>query len=147
MLSLLFALTVTPAYATTSAPPAVEGPVMADPVQPLVTTLGQKLSSPRVKFASALLGDGTVMVAAGVDAPYPATYGCQSDTFPTTKAVDVIEPVAGTVAPFPALNDLNMELVATTLLDGSILIGGGAPCGGAGAYPYVYFLKSIPPPN
>jgi len=120
---------------------------LVDPVQPLVTTLGQKLSSPRVKFASALLGDGTVMVAAGVDAPYPATYGCQSDTFPTTKAVDVIEPVAGTVAPFPALNDLNMELVATTLLDGSILIGGGAPCGGAGAYPYVYFLKSIPPPN
>ena len=120
---------------------------LVDPTQPLVTTLGQKLSAPRLKFASALLGDGTVMVAAGVDAPYPVTYGCQSDTFPTTKAVDVINPTAGTVAPFPALNDDNMELVATTLLDGSILIGGGAPCGGAGAYPYVYFLKSIPPPN
>jgi hypothetical protein len=120
---------------------------VVDPVQPLVTTLGQKLSSPRLKFASALLGDGTVMVAAGVQAAYPATYGCQSDTFPTTKAVDVIDAKAGTVAPFPPLGDDNMELVATTLLDGSILIGGGAACGGAGAYPYVYFLKSIPPPN
>ena len=120
---------------------------LVDPAQPLVTTLSQKLSSPRLKFASALLGDGTVMVAAGVAAPYPATYGCQSDTFPTTNAVDVIDPKAGTVAPFPTLNDDNMELVATTLLDGSILIGGGAACGGAGAYPYVYFLKSVPPPN
>jgi hypothetical protein len=120
---------------------------LVDATQPLVSTLGQKLSSPRLKFASALLGDGTVMVAAGVDAPYPVTYGCQSDTFPTTKAVDVIDAKLGTVAPFPPLNDDNMELVATTLLDGSILVGGGAACGGAGAYPYVYFLKSVPPPN
>jgi hypothetical protein len=120
---------------------------LVEPVQPLVTTLTQKLSSPRLKFASALLGNGTVMVAAGVAAPYPVTYGCQSDTFPTTNAVDVIDPKTGTVAPFPTLNDKNMELVAATLLDGSILIGGGAPCGGAGAYPYVYFLASIPPPN
>ncbi|HEX7604141.1 MAG TPA: hypothetical protein VF316_21130 [Polyangiaceae bacterium] len=78
---------------------------------------------------------------------HPASYGCQSNTFPTTKAVDVVDGTAGTVAPFPALNDANMELVAATLLDGSILIGGGAPCGGAGAYPYVYFLQSVPPPN
>ncbi|HEY1960225.1 MAG TPA: IPT/TIG domain-containing protein [Polyangiaceae bacterium] len=120
---------------------------LVDAAQPAVTTLAQKLSSPRLKFASALLGDGTVMVAAGVAAPYPATYGCQSDTFPTTNAVDVVDPKAGTVAPLPALNDDNMELVATTLLDGSILIGGGAACGGAGAYPYVYFLKSVPGPN
>jgi len=118
-----------------------------DVVKPEVKVLSQKLSSPRLKFASALLGDGTVMVAAGVAGNYPASYGCQSNTFPTTKAVDVVDGTAGTVAPFPALNDANMELVAATLLDGSILIGGGAPCGGAGAYPYVYFLQSVPPPN
>jgi hypothetical protein len=113
----------------------------------LATTLAQKLSSPRLKFGWALLGNGSAMVAAGVMGPYPITYGCQSDTFPTTNAVDTIEPVLGKVTPFPPLNDNNMELVATTLLDGSILVGGGAACGGAGAYPYVYFLNSIPPPQ
>ena len=118
-----------------------------DVAKPEVKILPQKLSAPRLKFASALLGDGTVMVAAGVAGNYPVSYGCQSNTFPTTKAVDVVDVVAATVAPFPALNDTNMELVAATLLDGSILIGGGAPCGGAGAYPYVYFLESVPPPN
>ncbi len=115
--------------------------------KPSITVLASKLSSPRLKFASALLGDGTVMVAAGVDGTYPITYGCQSDTFPTTSAVDSIDEPTGNVVAFPPLNDKNMELVATTLLDGSILVGGGAPCGGAGAYPYIYFLKSVPPPN
>jgi len=120
---------------------------VVDVGKPQVTTLGQTLSSPRLKFASALLGDGTVMVAGGVDAPYPVTYGCQSNTFPTTNAVDVIDGVSGNVAAFPALNDDNMELVSAQLLDGSIIVGGGSPCNGAGAYPYVYFLKSVPPPN
>jgi hypothetical protein len=114
---------------------------------PQVTTLTETLSSPRLKFASAVLGDGTAMVAGGVDAAYPITYGCQSNTFPTTNAVDTIDPSSGHVVAFPALNDDNMELVAATLLDGSIIVGGGSPCNGAGAYPYVYFLQSIPPPN
>lgn len=120
---------------------------LVDAIKPAASVMPQKLSSPRLKFASALLGDGTVMVAGGVMAAYPATYGCQVDTFPTTKAVDVVDPALGSVAPFPPINDNNMELVATTLVDGSILIGGGAACGGAGAYPYVYFLQSVPPPN
>ncbi len=120
---------------------------MIDVGQPKVTTLSQKLSSPRLKFASALLGDGTVMVAGGVDAPYPTTYGCQSNTFPTTNAVDVVDGAGGNVTAFPTLKDNNMELVSATLLDGSIIVGGGAPCNGAGAYSYVYFLKSVPPPN
>jgi hypothetical protein len=118
-----------------------------DPKKGQVTVLPKKLSSPRLKFASALLGDGTVMVAAGVAAPYPATYGCQSNTFPTTNAVDVVDAAKSLVTPFPAIQENNMELVATTLLDGSILVGGGAPCGGAGAYPYVYFLQGLPAPN
>ena len=109
--------------------------------------LPKKLSAPRLKFASALLGDGTVMVAAGVAAPYPANYGCQSNTFPTTSAVDVVDAAKALVTPFPPIQENNMELVATTLQDGSILIGGGAPCGGAGAYPYVYFLQGLPAPN
>jgi len=88
------------------------------------------------------------MVAAGVNAAYPVTYGCQSDTFPTTNAVDLVDPVSGAVTVFPTLSDNNLELVAATLLTGSILIAGGAPCGdGAGAFPYVYYLKSIPAPG
>lgn len=120
---------------------------LVDVAKPQVSALAQKLSSPRWKFASALLGDGTVMVAGGVQAPYPISYGCQSNTFPTTDAVDVVDAAGGNVSAFPPLSDPNMELVAATLLDGSIIVGGGAPCGGAGAYAYVYFLKSVPPPN
>ncbi len=120
---------------------------IVDPTKPQVTTLAQKLSSPRLVFASALLGDGTVMVAGGIDASYPVSYSCLGNTFPTTDAVDTVDGAGGVVTPFPALNNKNMDIVAATLLDGSIIAGGGAPCGGAGAYPYVYFLKSIPPPN
>jgi hypothetical protein len=120
---------------------------LIDVTKPAVSIMTQKLSAPRWKFGSALLGDGTVMVAAGVKGNYPITYGCQSDTFPTTNAVDVVDPALGTTSAFPAIKDNNMELVATTLLDGSIIIAGGAPCAGAGAYSYVYFLQSIPPPN
>jgi hypothetical protein len=115
-----------------------------DPKAGQVTTLTQKLSSPRLKFGSALLGDGTIMVAGGVEAPYPITFGCQSDTFPTTASVDSVDFQATSVSPLPPLLDKNMELVATTLPDGSILVGGGAACGGAGAYPYLYFLKGLP---
>ena len=118
-----------------------------DPASSDVSILPQTLSSPRLKFASALLRDGTVMVAAGVDEAYPTSYACQLNTFPTTDAVDVIDPLAGTVAAFPPLPEVNMELVATTLADESILIGGGSPCGGAGAYPYLYYLESLPVPN
>jgi hypothetical protein len=119
---------------------------IVDVAKAQVTTLTQTLSSPRLKFASALLGDGTVMVAGGVDAAYPTTYACQSNTFPTTNAVDTVD-ATGVVTAFPTLSDNNMELVSATLLDGSIIVGGGSPCNGAGAYPYVYFLQSIPPPN
>ena len=118
-----------------------------DPTKNLALSPCDPISSVRWKFGSALLGDGTVMVGAGVNGNYPITYGCQSNTFPTTDAVDVIDPTTGKTSSFPPINDHNMELVATTMLDGSIVIGGGAPCGGAGSYAYVYFLKSIPPPN
>ncbi|CAN5754669.1 hypothetical protein BH09MYX1_BH09MYX1_20530 [soil metagenome] len=118
-----------------------------DPKKGQVSVLAKKLSSPRLKFASALLGDGSVMVAAGVAAAYPANYGCQGNTFPTTSAVDVVDAAKLLVTPFPPIQENNMELVATTLNDGSVLIGGGAPCGGAGASPYVYFLQGLPAPN
>ena len=115
-----------------------------DPSNGTTSVMSQTLTSPRMKFGSALLRDGTVMVAAGVDASYPKSWWCTGFDFPTTSAVDLIDPVTGSVAAFAPLPETNMELIATTLLDGSILVGGGAPCGGAGAYPYLYYLQSAP---
>jgi hypothetical protein len=115
-----------------------------DPATSSIQTLAQPLTSPRMKYGAALLRDGSVMVAAGVDDAYPSSWWCTGFTFPTTAAVDRVDPMSGTVSAFPALPDTNMGLVATALLDGSILIGGGAPCGGAGAYPYLYYLASAP---
>lgn len=115
-----------------------------DPKSGAVSTAPQPLPAPRMKYGGALLRDGTIMIAAGVRDRYPASYACYGNTFPTTSNVDVIDPVAGTVTAFTPLQEPNMELVATTLLDGSVLLAGGSPCGGAGAYPYVYYLQSAP---
>jgi hypothetical protein len=115
-----------------------------DPATSTMSALPQALLTPRMKYGGALLRDGTVMVAAGTDEAYPKSASCFSSTFPTTAAVDIIDPIGGTVKAFTPLQEPNMELVATTLLDGSVLLAGGSPCGGAGAYPYVYYLQSIP---
>jgi hypothetical protein len=48
------------------------------------------------------------------------------------------------VSAFPALPEPNWTLSAAPLLDGSLIAVGGMTCGGAVAYPYLYFLKGTP---
>lgn len=115
-----------------------------DPAVNSVQFMPQSLTSPRMSFGSALLRDGSIMVAAGIDEGYPQSWYCTNNTFPITNAVDRVDPISNTVSSFTPLPDPNMGLIATTLLDGSILVGGGSACGGAGAYPYLYFLESAP---
>ncbi len=115
-----------------------------DPATSIVGALPQSLTSPRMHFGSALLRDGSVMVAAGVDDAYPKTYWCSGFTFPTTSAVDHIDVSTGMVTSFPALPANIMDLVAVTMGDGSILVGGGTPCGSAMAYAQLYYLESAP---
>ena len=87
------------------------------------------------------------MVLGSITATYPQTAGCQTYTFEKTATVEVVDPTAASVSTFTPLPEANITLVAGTLLDGSIVAGGGAECGGAASIPYIYFLKALPVPR
>lgn len=97
------------------------------------------LSIGRTWHASALVRDGSILVAGG----YTAHGDCNS----LIDTVDQIDPVAGSVMLFATLPNRNTEWVAVTLLDGSVLGVGGGACGTSMALPDIDFLPGAAIPN
>lgn len=110
-----------------------------DPSTGVWTMQPYKLGTPRCWHASALVLDGTIIVAGG----YTVTGQCNS----LSDTVDQIDPVAGTVTSFATLPNKNTEWNAVTLLDGSIIGVGGGACGTATALPDLDFLPGDPTPQ
>jgi hypothetical protein len=104
-----------------------------------------KLTIPKQRLSMALAGDGTVMVIGGNTNALQEPVACAQGGFLTTDVVDRINPALGQVSAFTSLPDKNFVMTAATLLSGSIVAAGGAPCGDALAYPYFYYLKSFKP--
>jgi len=97
-----------------------------------------KLTAPRFEQGSALVRDGTILVVGG----FTVAGDCSS----FVSAVDQIDPVKGTVVPFPAFPRATTEVSVATLLDGSVLVVGGGGCG-ASPVPFVDFLENDPVPR
>jgi hypothetical protein len=110
-----------------------------DPTTGTFSTLPYALGTPRTWHASALVRDGTIIVAGG----YTVKGQCDS----LSDTVDQVDPVAGTVTPFATLPNKNTEWNAVTLLDGSIIGVGGGACGTATALPDLDFLPGDPTPQ
>lgn len=110
-----------------------------DPKTGTFSTLSYALGTPRTWHASALVRDGTIIVAGG----YTVKGQCDS----LSDTVDQVDPVAGTVTPFATLPNKNTEWNAVTLLDGSIIGVGGGACGTATALPDLDFLPGDPTPQ
>ena len=115
-----------------------------DPKTMSFATMAYTLGTPRLHTAATLVGDGAVLIIGGNTDTYPDTAACQSYMFQKTNAVQSVREDSGNILSMPPLPDPNMDLIAVTLLDGSVLAAGGSRCGGASAYPYVYFLQSEP---
>jgi hypothetical protein len=107
-----------------------------DPATNMFSDAGYHLATPRCWHASALVRDGTILVMGG----YTQHAQCAS----SVATVEQIDPVAGTVSPFPMLLNTNTEWTATTLLDGSVLGVGGGACGTSMALPDIDFLAGAP---
>jgi hypothetical protein len=103
-----------------------------------------ELLAPRSVSAVATQRDGTVLVVGGSTGSFPAPYGCggANPDEKVTANVDRIDPVAGTVTPFAPLPEPNSYVVASTLLDGSVVVAGGGVCGVSSLYPYFYFRQA-----
>ncbi len=110
-----------------------------DPTAGTWSTLPYKLGTARTWHASALVLDGTIIVAGG--------YTVQGQCDSLSDTVDQVDPVAGTVTPFATLPNKNTEWNAVTLLDGSIIGVGGGACGTATALPDLDFLPGDPTPQ
>jgi hypothetical protein len=104
-----------------------------------------KLLLPKQYLSTALAGDGTVVVLGGTINALKEPVACSQGGFLTTDVVDSIDPEFNQVSPFTSLPDKNFVMTPATLLSGSIIAAGGAPCGDALAYPYFYYLKSFKP--
>jgi hypothetical protein len=103
-----------------------------DPKADAWTVAPYKMSIGRTWHASALVRDGTLIVAGG----YTIDGKCDS----LTATVDQVDPVAGTVKAFGTLPHANTEWTAVTLQDGSIVGVGGGACGTSQALPDIDFL-------
>ena len=117
--------------------PALASVEVVDAKATSVTASPIKLATPRCWHASALVRDGTILVLGGY-----VDNNCTS-----VSSVERIDPVAGTVMPFASLPDVNVELNAVTLLDGSVLGVGGGVCGTTKALPDLDFLPADPKAN
>jgi hypothetical protein len=110
-----------------------------DPVAGTFSTLPYKLGIGRTWQASALVRDGTMLVAGG----YTLHGSCSS----LVATVDQIDPIAGTSTPFAVLPNANTEWTAVTLQDGSVAAVGGGACGTNMALPDIDFLPGAPTQN
>jgi hypothetical protein len=112
---------------------------MYDPQAGTFTTQPYKLTIGRCWHASALVRDGSILVAGG--------YTVHGDCNSLIATVDQLDPVAGTVTAFAMLPNKNTEWVAVTLLDGSVLAVGGGECGAMEALPDIDFLPGAMVPH
>lgn len=115
-----------------------------DPATPALgfATTPYALAEPLHYTTITIMGDGSVFVIGGATV---ATGDCGRGGWTLTAGVERIDPVAAAIAPFDALPDAAMDLGAVTLLDGSVIAGGGEVCGGLPTHPYLYYLEGVPP--
>ena len=104
-----------------------------DPATSTFADAGYHLATPRTWHAGTLVRDGTILIMGG----YTVSQQCGS----SVASVEQIDPVAGTVSPFPMLLNTNPEWTAVTMLDGSVLGVGGGACGTTMALPDIDFLQ------
>lgn len=86
--------------------------------------------------------DGTVLAIGGSEG------GMRDCTTPvsTSETGDQIDPVKGTVRPFPPLAQPIEGCGGVVTPDGSVFIGGGGQCGVA-PLPFVNFVQGAPVPG
>jgi hypothetical protein len=108
------------------------------------------LGTARTGSTAILARDGNIYVIGGMSGSGKLYLSCASDAdvapFSFLSSVEIIDPVAETVVAGPALPEANISLRSTILFDGSIIAGGGTPCGSSAvSYPSVYFLEAPEP--
>jgi hypothetical protein len=122
-----------------------------DPASQKFTPWAAALTTSRVGSTSVLARDGRVYVLGGMSGTGKLQISCANDQdiapFTFLSSVEVLDPSKQAVMHGPALPEANLSLRSTILFDGSILAGGGTPCGSkAMSYPSVYFLQAPPDP-
>jgi hypothetical protein len=120
-----------------------------DPQSGKFTPWTAKLAQSRTGSTAVLARDGNVYVIGGMSGTGKLYISCSSDTdiapFTFLSSVEILDPGTQSVSAGPALPEANLSLRSTILFDGSIIAGGGTPCGSqAMSYPYVYFLEAPP---
>ena len=117
---------------------AVDTIELYDPTAGTFALAPYKLSTPRNDHAAVLVRDGTVLALGGSDG---GIKDCTTPSAGLTATVDQIDPVKGTVTPFPPLPRPAEGIGGVVTLDGSVFVGGGAICGDTTVQPYVDFLQ------
>jgi hypothetical protein len=103
--------------------------------------------------SSAVMGrDGMIYVLGGLSGTGPLAYSCASAqdiaAFTFLASVEVLDPSKATVSAGPALPQVNASLRSAVLFDGTIVTGGGTPCGSkAMSYASVYYLQAPADPG
>jgi hypothetical protein len=122
-----------------------------DPQSGKFTPWAAKLAQSRVGSTAVLARDGRVYVIGGMSGTGKLYIACANDMdiapFTFLSSVEILDPAKATVTAGPPLPEANLSLRSTILFDGSIIAGGGTPCGSqAMSYPSVYFLEAPPDP-
>ena len=111
------------------------------------------LHTPRESPGTALLRNGQVIVIGGNSAKRPSMASCTDVSWPTLgtqwdvqSSVEIVDPVGSRVSDFGTLgtppNPFFLMAVGT-LLDGSLVVAGGAQCGDGKADESFWFMKGI----
>jgi hypothetical protein len=120
-----------------------------DPAAGKFAPWSPSLATSRTGSTAVLARDGVIYVIGGMSGTGKLSISCANDAdvapFTFLTSVEMIDPVAATVTTGPSLPEPNISLRSTILYDGSIIAGGGTPCGSkAVSYPSVYFLEAPP---
>jgi len=120
-----------------------------EPATSKFKTLATKLATARAASTVVYSRDGLIYVIGGWTGKIKVYASCTSDadvalvTF--LSSVETYDPTTDKISAGPSLPEPNLSLRSTILADGSILAGGGTPCGSkAVSYPSVYFLEAPP---
>jgi hypothetical protein len=116
-----------------------------DPASGMLAYAPYSLTLGRYYHSTALVRNGSVFVLGGFTMENVGPPTCA----PMTATVEIVDPVKNTVMPYADMPHPNADMVATTLLDGTIVVVGGGTCDTTAALSDVLYLKGTdhPPPN